>query len=648
MRIRLNHKRLVALLAESKLSQNHWAIRLGLSKGHWSQIVNGKHPYPSQKTRDLLLEALGVSFEELFTHESQPGVDADFQAAIADRYLLDKELGHGGMGTVYLARDVKHGRLVAVKVVSPEAVSGIGVAQFLREIRYTARLEHHHILPLHDSGHAAGHPFYVMPYIRGGSLRDRLNRDRLLPVGEVLTITRGVAGALQHAHDRQVLHCDVKPENVLLSDDHAYVADFGISRAIHTEVFEWGRRREIDSSAGTPAYVSPEQATGEQNLDARSDVYSLGCMVFELLSGEKPFAGTTTAGVVSQRFRETVPNLTGRAPHLPATLATAVQRAMTLDPDDRTPTAAVFLANLERGAKRRSWPALDATGRAATAMWSLGRRALGLGKRTRRGTLLENVWQDVRYVGRSLLRRPAFAAAAVGTLALGIGAITAIFSVVNAVLFRPLDYPEADRLVALEFLPANAEAQSAWASFEDYMARHARRSVTYPNFERWRDAAGDIFAELGIHDDTWTYDINFGGGTERLPGTIVSAGVFRALGVPPAVGRWFSDEEDIPGSARAVVLSYGLWQRRLGGRTDAVGRTVQIREEPYTVVGIMPRGFGFPSPAAQFWIVRSWNWHGTGVSRSSLPLCQRCETVWSATPGRCSSYSWQPSPRSCS
>ncbi len=177
MRIRLNHKRLVELVAESKLSQNHWAIRLGLSRGHWSQIVNGKHPYPSQKTRDLLLEVLGVSFEELFTHESQPGVDADFQAAIADRYLLEKELGHGGMGTVSLARDVKHGRLVAVKVVSPAAVSGIGAEQFLKEIRYTARLEHHHILPLHDSGHAAGHPFYVMPYIRGGSLRDRLNRS---------------------------------------------------------------------------------------------------------------------------------------------------------------------------------------------------------------------------------------------------------------------------------------------------------------------------------------------------------------------------------------------------------------------------------------------------------------------------------------
>ncbi len=334
MRVRLKQQRLLEMLAQSSLSQNHWAIKLGISRGHWSEIVNGKHPYPSPKTRDRLLEVFNVQFEDLFEIESGPagGSDANFQAAIADRYLIEKELGHGGMGTVYLARDVKHGRLVAVKVVSPEAVSGIGADQFLKEIRYTARLEHHHILGLHDSGQAAGYPFYVMPYIRGGSLRERLERDRQLTVEETLKITRGVAAALTYAHERQMLHCDVKPENILLSEDHPYVADFGISRAIHTEMFEWGQRREIDSSAGTPAYVSPEQATGDQQLDARSDVYSLGCVVFEMLSGEKPFTGTNTMEIVSKRFRETVPDLRQHTPHVSRPLAAAVGRAMALDP----------------------------------------------------------------------------------------------------------------------------------------------------------------------------------------------------------------------------------------------------------------------------------------------------------------------------
>ncbi len=300
MRIRLDHTRLLELLAESRLSQNHWAIRLGLSRGHWSGIVNGKHPYPSKKTRDLLLEKLGVPFEGLFSYEAKSGADVDFQSALADHYLLETELGHGGMGTVYLASDVKHGRLVAVKVVSTEAVSGIGVDRFLQEIRYTARFEHPHILPLYDSGEAAGHPFSVMPYIRGGSLRDRLNRDRRLSLEDTLQIVRGVSDALTYAHDRQLVHCDVKPEYILLAENHAYVTDFGISRIIHTEVFEWGPRREIDISAGTPAYVSPEQATGERDLDARCDVYSLGCVVFEMLSGEKPFQGTTSVSTLSK------------------------------------------------------------------------------------------------------------------------------------------------------------------------------------------------------------------------------------------------------------------------------------------------------------------------------------------------------------
>ncbi|MEJ2239475.1 MAG: protein kinase, partial [Gemmatimonadales bacterium] len=614
MRVRLKQQRLLEMLAQSSLSQNHWAIKLGISRGHWSEIVNGKHPYPSPKTRDRLLEVFNVEFDDLFAIESGPaGVsDANFQAAIADRYLIEKELGHGGMGTVYLARDVKHGRLVAVKVVSPEAVSGIGADQFLKEIRYTARLEHHHILGLHDSGQAAGYPFYVMPYIRGGSLRERLVRDGRLTVVETSQIAGGVAAALTYAHERQMLHCDVKPENILLSEDHPYVADFGISRAIHSEMFEWGQRREIDSSAGTPAYVSPEQATGEQQLDARSDVYSLGCVVFEMLSGVKPFTGTNTMEIVSKRFRETVPDLRQHMPHIPRTLAAAVAGAMQLDPKERTVTPKDFVAELERSVTQRSWPVMEHIGPMASSVWSFARSVLGLDRRTRRGALMESIWQDARHITRSLLRKPAFTVAAVGTLALGIGATTAIFSVVNSVLLRPLAYADPGRLVVLEYEPVDEQTRAVWAAYDDYMLEHMKVHVTYPNFELWRETTGDILSEVGIYDDSWTYPINLGAGTEILPGTLVSAGLLRALGVQPVAGRWFHDEDDALEAPGTIMLSYGLWQRRFGGSPDVIGTTVTVRERPHTVVGVMPRDFDFPTPTAQLWMPLAWASRGPG------------------------------------
>jgi serine/threonine-protein kinase len=322
-------------MARSNLSQNHWAMKLGLSRGHWSDIVNGKHPYPSVKTRERILEVFKVDLAELFETEAGGWSDHHFQAAISDRYLIDRELGHGGMGTVYVARDVKLGRLVALKVVSPEAVSGIGIKQFLKEIRYSARLDHHHILPLHDAGEAGGYPYYVMPYVRGGSLRDLLNRKQRLAVAEATTIVGGVAAALSYAHENHVLHCDVKPANVLLSGEHAFVADFGISRAIHAEAFEWGKPTALDTSAGTPAYVSPEQAGGESDLDARSDVYSLACMTFEVLAGRAPFSGNNTMAVVAQRFTAEVPDLKRLAPDVPARVADTVKRGMSLDLERR-------------------------------------------------------------------------------------------------------------------------------------------------------------------------------------------------------------------------------------------------------------------------------------------------------------------------
>jgi serine/threonine-protein kinase len=414
VRVRLKQQRLIDLLAHSTLSQNHWAIKLGLSKGHWSAIVNGRHPFPSPKTRERMLEVFKLPFDDLFEVESGPaeGADASFQAAIADKYLIEKEVGQGGMGTVYLARDVKHNRTVAMKVVSPEAVSGIGTQQFLKEIRYIARLQHHHILPLYDSGEAAGFPYYVTPYLEAGSLRDHLKRKKQLSLEETLQIARGISAALQHAHEHSVLHCDVKPENVLLSETHAYVADFGISRAVHAEFLEWGKRSELDSSAGTPAYVSPEQASGERNLDARADLYSFACMVFEMLAGIPPFEGTTTMETVAQRFT-TTPALRRYAPHIPRSVAKAVATGMALKSEHRPGTVLDFIQSLETAAAQKAPRALQASSLVASRALAAVRRAIGPKPSRRRQTFMDTILQDLRYAFRSLFRQPVLAGIAV-------------------------------------------------------------------------------------------------------------------------------------------------------------------------------------------------------------------------------------------
>src|SRR5262245_38434667 len=449
MRVRLNQQRLLAYLAQSRLSQNHWALKLGLSRGHWSEIVNGKHLYPWAKTRDRMIEVLGLQFDELFTLETEAPswADVDFRRAISDRYIIDSELGQGGMGAVYLARDARHGRTVALKVISPEAVSGIGVTQFLREIATVAHLQHPHILPLFDSGEVAGHPFYVMPYIRGGSLRARLKSAIRLPVDEAVALTRGIAAALQHAHEARVLHCDVKPENILLDGAHPYVMDFGVARKLHTEFLPWASRKELDLSAGTPAYVSPEQASGERELDTRTDVYSLACVVYEMLTGRAPFEGTTTQAVVARRFVAPPPPLRDFAPDVPPQLERAVEQGMEFHPRRRTATAAHFSASVVEA------------GRSASSV--IGRMSVAITRRTRRlrrfvpsgipigGIRMENLVQDFRHALRGLRKSPGFSTVVALTLALAIGANTAIFSVVRGVLLKPLPHRDGDRLVYL-------------------------------------------------------------------------------------------------------------------------------------------------------------------------------------------------------
>ena len=216
---------------------------------------------------------------------------AKLTTVLADRYRIERELGAGGMATVYLAEDLKHDRKVAIKVLRPELAMALGAERFLREIATTANLRHPHILPLYDSGEAGGFLYYVMPLVEGESLRDRLDRQKQLPIDEALSISREVADALGYAHQRGIIHRDIKPENILLEGGHAVVADFGIARAISRAGAD--KLTATGISVGSPLYMSPEQAAGDANLDGRSDLYALGCVLYEMLGGQAPFTGPT-------------------------------------------------------------------------------------------------------------------------------------------------------------------------------------------------------------------------------------------------------------------------------------------------------------------------------------------------------------------
>jgi serine/threonine protein kinase/tetratricopeptide (TPR) repeat protein len=267
--------------------------------------------------------------------------------ALADRYRIERELGRGGMATVYLAHDLKHDRPVALKVVRSELAATLGPERFLREIHTAARLRHPHILPLFDSGEAAGQLWYVMPFVAGESLRDRLRREVQLPIDDALRITGEVALALDCAHRHGVIHRDIKPENILLEDGQAVVADFGLARAVDAA----GRERLTGSglALGTPAYMSPEQAMGEPSLDGRSDVYSLGCVLYEMLAGEPPFTGPTSRAVIAKRMVEPIPHVRTVRENVPEAVEQAVIKALAKVAADRFPTAGDFTAALHGG-----------------------------------------------------------------------------------------------------------------------------------------------------------------------------------------------------------------------------------------------------------------------------------------------------------
>jgi serine/threonine-protein kinase len=271
--------------------------------------------------------------------DARPDTLNRLRQALGDRYEIDRELGHGGMATVYLAKDLKHSRDVAIKVLLPDLAASVGAERFLREIGFAARIRHPHIVPLYDSGDADGLLYYVMPHLVGESLRTRLDRDKQLPIDEALRIANEVADALSHAHAQGVVHRDIKPDNIMLEAGHVVVTDFGIAKAVaSTEA----TITETGLTVGTPAYMSPEQAAGDKDVDGRSDLYALACVLYEMLAGRTPFVGPTAASVIQQHMTlESVP-LTALRPAVPAEVSAAVTRAMAKSPADRFNPVAQF------------------------------------------------------------------------------------------------------------------------------------------------------------------------------------------------------------------------------------------------------------------------------------------------------------------
>jgi serine/threonine-protein kinase len=297
--------------------------------------------------------------------------DAELLRSLSGRYLLERELGRGGTAVVWLARDLKHDRPVAFKLLHPALASSLGTERFEREIRFAARLQHPHVLTVLDSGETAGRLWFTMPFVEGESLRARLARDGRVPLAEAIRITREAAQGLQYAHDHGVVHRDVKPENILLTrDGSTLVADFGIARALATTdglaLPSLTTLTEAGLVVGTPAYMSPEQVVGARDLDGRSDVYALGCVLYEMLAGAQPFTGPTAQAVAMRHLSDPVPVISAANPAVPAAVAAAIRRAMAKDPAERFDSPRALVAALETASTQ------------AVPVVRTGRRRLGL------------------------------------------------------------------------------------------------------------------------------------------------------------------------------------------------------------------------------------------------------------------------------
>lgn len=325
--------------------------------------------------RDLpLLEGQAA---DLFDDLTERTADPLLPEVLADRYVTGRELGRGGMARVYLARDTKHGRDVAIKVINPELSASLGHGRFLREIEIAARLRHPNIVPLYDSGEVGGTLYFVMPFEEGRSLRDRLRDGGALPIPEALSVLRDIARALAHAHEHGVVHRDVKPDNVMLSGGAAVVTDFGIAKALSAALTEHGAPTitQVGTGIGTPAYMAPEQATGDPSTDHRADIYSFGCVAYELLTGAPPFPGTSPHELIAAHVSAAPPAVIERRPDVPPAVGEMIAQCLQKRPADRPQSVRALMTVLDGAASTvppETRPVMRTTGRRRALLWGVG------------------------------------------------------------------------------------------------------------------------------------------------------------------------------------------------------------------------------------------------------------------------------------
>jgi len=553
-------------------------MRLGLSRGHWSDLLNGKHPYPSARTRARLVEAFAVPVDALFDEEQGDATpdETAVRRTLGARYEFMAERGRGATGVVLSALDRRLGRTVAIKIVQPEAVAGVGTEQLLKELGHAAKLTHPNILPVHDAGVENGHPYIVMPLIAGGSLRDRLQEAVRLPLAEAIGILDGVCRALARAHARQLLHCDVKPENILVEDGHAFLSDFGIARRMQSEADEWnGQAGERQFSAGTPAYVSPEQAAGDA-IDQRSDIYSLGCVAYEMLSGRVPFEGRNTQEQVARRFRDAPPPLRDTAPDVPQAVANVIARAMHVSPNRRPDTTMAFLAELRLAARQGS-PMWETIGVTTSRVITRLRSRLGVEGPTRLRLPLSVMLDELTQSARSLRRDWRFSLNIVLSLGLGLGIGLPALSIADHVFFRPPPgIREPERVVRLvKKMDANGRTLFGTSmTGNDLVVQSEARTLA--------GVAASFVATVPQRDPD----------AEPLRAGMVSGNFFSLLGARPALGRLLAPGDDIDGASSGnAVLGYRYWQRAFAASPAALGRTLELDGGRYTVVGVAAEGF---------------------------------------------------------